>query len=171
LFPNQEGTFVVSDTIPPPKSDARKALAARVAEMVDNGESFRDIASDLRIKSLSTVSRLVHEHKKSHYTEEIRDAELAHLDAWRERLEEAAEQVKYNGEKPETMAQLALAAAKISESRRKILATDVAPTLKVQHSGEEKQMRPPWLSDELAKWKASDLYKLDLKTAGRDEEI
>lgn len=157
-------------SVPKPRSDARKALAARVREMVEAGTDYRTIAADLRIKGLATVSRLYHENFANELTAELRDAELANLDAWRERLEEAAEQVKYNGEKPETMAQLALAAAKISESRRKILATDVAPTLKVQHSGEEKQMRPPWLSDALAEWKVSDLYKADLRNAGRDEE-
>jgi hypothetical protein len=157
-------------SVPKKGTAARAELTLKVREMVEQGQTYRDIASDLQIGSLATISRLYHEGFLNELTEELRDAELAHLDAWRERLEEAAEQVKYNGEKPETMAQLALAAAKISESRRKILATDVAPTLKVQHSGEEKQMRPPWLSDALAQWKVSDLYKADLRNAGRDEE-
>lgn len=158
-------------TIPKPRSDARRALCAQVKALVDAGTDYRSIASELKIKSLSTVSRLYHENFTTGLTEEVREAELAHLDAWRERLEESAEQLKGEGERPEEMAKLATAAARISNERRKILAADIAPTVNVNVGSADdfKGRRPVWMTDDMAKWKVSDLYKADLREAGREE--
>lgn len=127
-------------------------LAAEVYELVHQGQkTYRETAELLELSGTSVVSRLLHEHVKVGMTAELRDQELANLDAWHERLTEAAELCLQLGEKPEGMAPLAVAATKISESRRKILAIDLPATVNIRH-GQEKETAPPptWISRAIA---------------------
>lgn len=68
-------------------------------------------------------------------------------------------------------AKLVPAAVAVSKARRALWGLD-EPTRKavtVTNTSAEQEPPSPWLSDELAKWKQSDLYRADLEAAGRTE--
>ena len=138
---------------------------------------------ELGLSSTSVVSRLLHEafvEQEYPMMREIRTAELAYLDAWHERLEEAAEALRQfwltegnENPKPEEMAKLAMAAAKLSNERRKIFAVDLPPTLNVNHSapvpgGSDLNGGPPEpaLAGAIEEWQKTNVYRDDLEATG-----
>ena len=155
-----------------PNGAKRSELRRRAFEMKLGGASYRAIAKALGFSSTNTVSRLLHEQYaavEGPLLTEIRNNELAHLDVWHERLEEAYELLMQLGEKPEGVAALAMSAARLSESRRKILAVDVPPLMKVM-SVNAAVTPPP--APELAQWvkhfQDSDLGKRDMEEVEAD---
>jgi len=92
--------------------------------MLDDGISYREVAIWVGTKSMATVARLRDEHRRDDMNSEVREAELADLAEWQSLLREAAELVLAGGDKPEKMAELATARAKLSRERRMILGID-----------------------------------------------
>jgi transposase-like protein len=136
-------------------------LRQEIYELVSGATmSYRQIAQQLGISSTHTVARLYNEAVKDGMTAEIRDAEIARLEAWHEKLEEAAELV-LAGDKPEMMAGLAKSAAEISKQRRLILGIDVPITSKLQLTpgGQDAEPPTPEMAQWLEKFRNSPLYK------------
>ena len=163
-------------------SAERSLLRQQVFALKLANRSYRQIMRELGLSSTSVVSRLLHEafvEQEYPMMLEIRTAEIAYLDAWHERLEEAAEALRQfwltegnENPKPEEMAKLAMAAAKLSNERRKIFAVDLPPTLNVNHSaapgGSDLNGGPlePALAGAIEDWKSTHIYRDDLEATG-----
>lgn len=162
---------MATQSIPP--DQARRHLCAHVWSLHREGFSYREIGVRLNISSVGQVARLLHEYRKTldvPLAEQIRDEELATLDTWHQRLDEAAELVMA-GEKPETMAALALAAERLSHSRRSALAADVPTVRKLQMLGAEGGLNPstPKLLAWAAEWDAKQQALDDLEDRDRHD--
>lgn len=156
-----------SRDLPAPGTQERKELALEIFHKVDSGQSsFRELCREYGFSGTSVVARLKNEACQTSMTVEIRDAEIARLDAWHERLEEAAEQV-LSGDRPEQMAGLAVSAAKISRERRAILAVDIPTTLKVENvNAPPEPPAVPNLKFHMDRLKDMKLYREDEEAVG-----
>lgn len=151
-------------------SARRVELRQQVFLLRFEGNSFRDIVRTLKLSSTSVASRLLNEafeDRKIPLPPEIRRSELANLEVWAERLEEAFE-LALNEGNTDSVAKLAQAAAKISESRRKILAVDTPATVNVKHGADDSLVpEPPQMAAWVKEYQESKLGKLDQEEAAQ----
>lgn len=159
-------------SLPAVGDPARAELRQEIYEIVSSGSmNYRQICAKYNFSSTSIVTRLCNEVTKSRMTEEIRDSELARLEAWQEMLNEAAELV-LAGDKPEKMADLAKSMAHLSRERRLVLAVDVPVTSKLQLESRRDDEEPPipemakWLDDAKQKFLNSALHRDNLEATG-----